>query len=82
MFKELHSGLFTSHSDVQLLHDYVVLKIRVSSEVESNPVTRFVVLKRFNLERTPKKMSLLSFCVFLHFQHPDFEIRPTSRSVM
>lgn len=42
---------FTSHSEVQLFHDDVVLKVRVSSEVEANSVAQFVILERLNLRK-------------------------------
>lgn len=51
---------FTSHSEVQLFHDDVVLKVRVSSEVEANSVAQFVILERLNLRKKVGK------CVFFH----------------
>lgn len=39
----------TSQSELQLLHDDVVLEVRVPSEVEADLETHFVVLESFNL---------------------------------
>lgn len=36
---------------MQLFHDDVVLKVRVSSEVEANSVAQFVILERLNLRK-------------------------------
>lgn len=49
---------FTSHSEVQLFHDDVVLKVRVSSEVEANSVAQFVILERLNLRKKVGKRVL------------------------
>lgn len=39
----------TSHSKVELLHDDSVLKVRVASKVEANPVAKFIVFEGLNL---------------------------------
>lgn len=46
---------FTSHAEVQFLHNDVILEIWVPSEVEANPVAKFGVFETFNLRRTPGK---------------------------
>lgn len=45
-----HVLIFTSHPKVQLLHNDVVLEIRVPSKVEADPVAQFVILERLDLK--------------------------------
>lgn len=40
---------FTSHPEVELLHDDVVLEVRVPPEVKTDPVAQFVVLEGLDL---------------------------------
>ncbi len=47
-----HVFIFTSHPEVQLLHDDVVLEVRVPSEVETDPVAQFIILEGFDLKKT------------------------------
>lgn len=47
--------IFTSHPEVQLLHDDVVLEVRVPSEVETDPVAQFVILEGLDLKKQNKK---------------------------
>ena len=48
--------MFTSHPEVQLLHDDVVLEVRVPSEVEADPVAKFVILEGLDLRKTQGKV--------------------------
>lgn len=43
---------FTCHSKVQLLHDDVVLEVRVPPEVKTDPVAKFIILERLDLKET------------------------------
>lgn len=47
-----HAFHFTSHSEVELLHDDVVLEVRVPPEVKTDPIAEFVILERLNLQKT------------------------------
>lgn len=53
-----HMLMLTSHPEVQLLHDDVVLEVRIPSKVEADPVAQFVILKSLDLKET--KMICLS----------------------
>ena len=44
--------IFTSHPEVQLLHDDVVLEVRVPPEVKTDPVPEFIIFDGLNLEKT------------------------------
>lgn len=46
-----HMLIFTSHPEVQLLHDDVVLEVRVPSEVEADSVAQFIILEGLDLKK-------------------------------
>lgn len=45
----------TSHAHVELLHDDVVLEVRVPPEVKADPVAHFVIVERLDLRETRRK---------------------------
>lgn len=47
-----HVFFFTCHPEVQLLHDDVVLEVRVPPEVKTDPVAEFIILERLDLKET------------------------------
>lgn len=47
-----HLFLFTSHPDVDLLHNDVVLEVRIPPEVETDPVADFIIIERLDLRET------------------------------
>lgn len=44
--------IFTSHPEVELLHNDVVLEVWVPSEVETDPVAEFIILEGLDLKKT------------------------------
>lgn len=46
---------FTSHADVELLHDDVVLEVRIPPEVKTDPVADFVIVEGLDLRERRRK---------------------------
>lgn len=55
---------------MQLLHDDVVLEIWVPSEVEANPVAKFVILERFDLQKAAGKRKPQFCCMAIKIVKP------------
>lgn len=47
---------FTSHADVELLHNDVVLEVRIPPEVKTDPVAHFIIVKGLDLRETWRKV--------------------------
>lgn len=51
-----HLFLFTSHPNVELLHNDVVLEVRIPPEVETDPVADFIIIERLDLREMKKRL--------------------------